>query len=355
VLVVCQGSGWLIEYTSVYANGLPSGLFEHPSLTMPFRQVTMAGRAKGGNGTRMAIRLSLLVALSFAPSLRADERPHKHEPVVYEMAPSISRLKVAFATPSKITVDAEGAVLVADTRAGAVFRTTSSGITSVLADGLTNPVSVTTDEAGNVYVLTRGDGKTSTGRVYQVSPEGERSTLLDRLSAPADVLRDEIGRFIVALPTVNQVVQIDPDGKHTILSRTVKKPVALARGLDGELFVASQTGSVFQLLPNGRIKELASGLKSPADLGVTPDGRLVVADSRLPHLTVIAKGGSKRYATVPVGTVSVDFTSEGNMIIANRHLQAVTRVNTRLSIPCPHCDESIPVILKRPARKKQSF
>ena len=302
----------------------------------------------------MAIGISLLATLLIAPCVRADERPHKHEPVVYEMAPSISRLKVAFATPSKIAIDAEGAVLVADTRAGVVFRTTTSGLTSVLADGLKNPVSVTADDLGNAYVLTRGDGKTSTGRVYQVSPEGERSTLLDRLTAPADVLRDEIGRLIVALPAIDQVRQVDPDGKQTILSRTIKKPVALAHGLDGELFVASATGSVFQLLPNGRVRELASGLKSPADLSVTPDGRLVVADATLPHLTVIAKGGSKRYATVPVGTVSVDFTSEGNMIIANTHLQAVTRVNTRMSIPCPHCDESIPVILKRPG-KKQSF
>lgn len=303
----------------------------------------------------MAIRLSLLAILLIAPGFCADEKPHQHEPIVYEMAPSISRLKVSFATPTKIAIDREGAVLVADTRAGVVFRTTTGGITSVIADGLKNPVGVEADEDGNAYVLTRGDGKTSTGSVYQVSPEGDRVTLHDRLVAPADVLRDEIGRVVVALPNTNQVIQIDPDGRRTILSRLIKKPVALARGRDGELFVASQTGSVFQLLPNGKAKELASGLKSPTDLSVTPNGRLVVADAQLPHLTVIAKGGKKRYATVPVGTVSVGFTAEGNMVIANTHLQAVTRVNTRLTIPCPHCDGEIPVILKRPSKKKQSF
>lgn len=298
--------------------------------------------------------LPLLIVLTTSVCI-ADELSHAHKPVVYPSPPVISRLKVSYATPSRIVIAKDGSILVADTRAGVIFQTTVDGVTSIRANGLKKPVSVVSDKAGNAFVLTRGDSRTGSGAIYQVTPEGDRVTVHDDLDAPSDFVRDEIGNSIITLPESGLVIKIDPDGQRRTLTRDVPKPIAIAKGPNGELFVASSKGSVFQVLPTGAVRELAGDLKSPADLAIGPNGGLVIADIELGHLTVVAKGGKKRYASVPKGTAAVAFDAAGNMVIANKHLQSVTRVTTRMSIPCPHCDGAIPVVLKRPTARRDAF
>ncbi len=302
----------------------------------------------------MTRRVSAIFCVLICVSMTATAQEHSHKTVTLMQAPSISRLKVSYAVPHRATVDPSGNILVADIRAGVVFKTRPDGSTSVLADGLNQPVSVITDEVGNAYIATAGQGKTGAGRIYKVTPEGERETLHGDLTSPTDILRDDTGTFTIALGTKNQIVTVDPDGAVETLCDRIKQPSALARGRDGELFIASRKGQIYQLLANGRIQKLADDLKSPTGLAICHDGRLVVASNDL-KLTVIEKGGVKSFAKVPQGTTDIAFSPRGNMVIVNKLLQSVTRVTTRTQIPCPHCDKPIPVILKKPKPSDTSF
>lgn len=300
-----------------------------------------------------ALAAFLLHGSLSAPAL-ALQADHEHQAVTVTSPPVISRLKVAYAAPRRVAIDSTGHVLVADKRAGVVFRTAPDGVTSVFANGLDQPVGLTTDADGNAYIATAAKGRTGAGRVYRVNREGERETLVTDLTAPADLVRDDTGFITLAL--ADSVVRIDPDGERTVLCRSDERPRALARGLDGELFVATEKGSVFQLLADGVQRPLARGLESASDLAITSDGRLVIADEAATHLIVVAAGeAAKPYAKVPKGTVAVCFSAEGNMIVANAHYQSVTRVTTRMSIPCPHCKARIPLILKRPTPNQAAF
>lgn len=304
----------------------------------------------------MAFRLGSTLCVVFCCGSIAVAQDHSHEPQTLPQAPSISRLKVAFAIPHRVTVDQAGTIFTADIRAGVVFRTAPDGLTSVLADGLNQPVAVRTDEAGNTYIAAAARGRTGAGRIYAVNAEGERQTLAGDLTGPTDFLRAATGELTIALGGKDQIIAIDADGKRKTLCDRISNPTALANGPDGELFIASGKGQVFQLLANGRLQKLADGLKSPTDFGITHDGRLVVAQRDAKQLAVIDRDGTvKQYAKVPQGTVSVAFSPAGNMVIANRSLQSVTRVTTRLSVPCPHCDKSIPVILKKPKPGRAAF
>jgi hypothetical protein len=265
-------------------------------------------------------------------------------------------LKVNYAQPQSLAVDSSGNVIVADARAGVVFRTSPAGETAVLANRLNQPIAIRIDdESGDTFVATAAQGQTGAGCIYRVSPQGERETIHESLTAPVDFLYGGLNPTIVALKK-NQILSLNAEGERELLCDQIKSPTALARGLDGELFVANREGSVFQLLANGRLRELAKDLNKPTDLTMTADGRLVIAESDAKQLTVIEKGGEvKVYAKVPRGTVAVAFSKSGNMVIANRDLRSVTRVTSHLQIPCPHCDQSIPVFLKRPKPAKNSF
>ncbi|MFK7818261.1 MAG: hypothetical protein AB8G99_06065 [Planctomycetaceae bacterium] len=303
------------------------------------------------------LRLSaILCLLAASTNVLADDTPHSHKQITLPQAPSISRLKVDYAQPQDVAVDSKGNVVVADSRAGVVFRTSPDGVTVVLANRLDQPVRVQVDEeTGDTFVITAAQGRTNAGCIYRVSPQGERETIHESLTAPVDFLRTDLDDTIVALKK-DQILRLNPEGQRELLCDQVKSPTALARGVDGELFVANRSGSVFQLLANGRIRELANGLKSPTDLSIAPDGRLIVADREAKQLTVIEKGGEVRvYAKVPRGTIAVAFSKSGNMVIGNRDLQSVTRVTSHLQVPCPHCDKSIPVLLKRPKPPTNSF
>ncbi len=300
------------------------------------------------------LTLAVLLTCGAIPTA-AQEESHPHIPVTIPSAPVISRLKVAFSAPHRVVVADTGDIYVADIRAGVVFRTTPTNVTSVVADGLQQPVGLRLTNSDEIIVLTAGNDRTAQGRIYKVNSSGERSLIAGGLTAPRDVLIDDAGNLTVALHQANRIVRIDPDGERTTLGR-IDRPTALTRGPDGELFVASAAGVVSQLLPDGRVQTLAAGFNTPAGLSIAPDGRLLVVDSGSREIAAIEPERRRSlFARVPVGTVAVAFSREGNMVLANSHLQSVTRVTTRLSVPCPHCSGRIPVVLKRPAPAQTGF
>lgn len=306
----------------------------------------------------MAFRTATTVCLLCIIALPVIAQDHDHHPIVVPSKPVISRIKVSYAVPHRVRTDRANNVLVADTRAGVVFRTAPDGITAVLANGLKEPVGMAADEDGNVYIATAAKGQTAAGHIYKVTPDGDRETLHSGLTGLADIARDENGVFTVALEKQNKIIAINNDGEKTTLSNRIKRPTALAHGQNGELFVASREGKVWQLLPGQKLRQLAGGLKSPSDLAVTPDGRLVVAATGERQLTVIKRGEQpKVFARVLPNTNSIAFSKDGNLIVVNREQQSVTRVTSHFKGVCTHegCNAEVKILFQPPTRKRSAF
>lgn len=306
----------------------------------------------------MAFKTVRSVCLICAIALPAAAQDHDHKPIVVPSKPVISRIKVSYAVPHRVRIDGANNVLVADTRAGVVFRTAPDGITAVLANGLKEPVALASDEDGNVYIATAAKGQTAAGHIYKVTPDGDRETLHSGLTGLSDIARDQNGVLTVALEKQNRVIALREDGNRVTLSDRIKRPTALAHGQNGELFIASRAGQIWQLLPGKKLRKLADGLKSPSDMAVAPDGRLVIAATGERKLTVIKRGEQpKTFANVLPNTISVAFSKDGNMVVANSEQQSVTRVTSRFKGVCTHdgCNAEVKIIFKRPQKKRSAF
>lgn len=315
-------------------------------------------RADDAAGEFMAFRAVTTVCLLSVLCAPAFGQDHDHKPMILPGKPSISRIQVSFAVPHRVRFDGSGNVLVADKRAGVVFRTAPDGITAVLADGLNEPVALATDEDGNAYIATAAKGRTAASEIYKVTPEGDRETLVEGLTGLTDIVRDPSGVLTIALGKQNKVISVDPDGERKVLIDRVAHPTALARGNNGELLIASAKGQVWQLLPGNRLRKLVDDLKSPSDLAVMADGRIVVAATGEKKLTVLQRGEQpKAYAKVLLNTNSIAFSAIGNMVVTNRELQSVTRVTSRFTGTCTHenCDAEVQVILRAPKPKRSAF
>lgn len=303
--------------------------------------------------TRQAAAVVALIS-ALVPRLAAEEpAEHKHTPMSVTSPPVISKLKVAFAIPHRVLVEPDGDVLVADVRAGVVFRVSPRGTTVVLADGLDEPVGLARDRDNNVYVATRAGNKTGLGSVFKVTPDGEREAVCGDLTGVTDIARDRTGNLFVS-NRAGQVLRFNPDGERTIVVSRLGPVTSVLLDQNERLYVANAK-RIVRLDPRGRVIPVAAGFRNLTDLAMTRDGRMVIADREAKKLFVMKKGKPAAYASVPIGTTAVSFTSEGNMLVVNRELQSVTRVTTRMSVPCPHCSKKIPLILKRPTPGHQSF
>lgn len=225
--------------------------------------------------------------------------------------------RAQFDTPSGLAVDATGAVLVADTGNNAVRRVTPDGRVSTLAgDGVAgyrdgpasearfnSPLGIAVDQAGRIIVA-----DTYNDRIRAIGLDGTVTTLAGssqpglvdgpgadaRFDTPSGIAVDGMGRIYVA-DTGNGLVRII---ETTGLVRTAPifaggsmRPVGVAIGAEGELYVSDERGRVLAVLPGGDTRTLAGSLpgfrdgpgaesrfRSPGGLALAGPRRLVVAD-----------------------------------------------------------------------------
>lgn len=127
--------------------------------------------------------------------------------------------------PLRLTVDAGGNIYVTEWGRGRVRRIAPSGIITTVAgngtkglggDGgparhaqLLHPGATTSDRAGNVYIA-----DTDNGRIRKISPGGTITSLPQRFEMPSNLTVDDAGRLYVK--TRGEVVlRVDPDGLVT--------------------------------------------------------------------------------------------------------------------------------------------
>lgn len=159
-----------------------------------------------------------------------------------------------FNYPWDVTIDANGNMLIADKDNRKIRKITLAGVVSTIAgDGTTgnkegipgsfnNPMYVTTDIAGNIYVADRNNNKirkiASNGEVSTFAGDGS-TTLLNQ---PQGVAIDKNGNLIVVDQKNYRIKQISPAGTITNIAGSGTKGYS-----DGDLGkpLTAQIGDVF--------------------------------------------------------------------------------------------------------------
>ncbi len=204
-----------------------------------------------------------------------------------------------FSGASGNTFDAQGDLFQSNIAASRVDRVTPDGTRSVFASGglISNPVGLTHDSDGNLYVANCGNNTISKHTTQGASVFSSTFAL----NCPNGLTIDDEDNLYVANFGNGNIVRLTPEGSFSVLAQTPSSTSKPAGGNghiifgNGRLYVVSNaTHQVFELLLDGTLNLVAgSGVRGRADgplleaqfslpngIGLSPDGRtLYVNDS----------------------------------------------------------------------------
>jgi len=152
--------------------------------------------------------------------------------------------------------------------------------------GIGDPLGMTFDDTGSLYVTQRGDASQSvaSGSIYKITPGGSASRWLDNLSGPRRIVwaggtsyGDNL--YVAEIGPTRDVLKIALDGTTTTLANISTAPHALALDRTGNygslLYTATRgTQNIYSISTTGSVSQFSSfppqGLGGPLDLVFDP-------------------------------------------------------------------------------------
>ncbi len=194
--------------------------------------------------------------------------------------------------PTSVTIDNGGTLYIADTGNHRVRKVTPNGyIAAATNGGLLTPVYALPDNAGNIYIA-----DATAGKILIAGSNGVPATLAQNLKSPRGLALDATGNLYVAESEAAAVRRIAQDRSQTTLAPgTWQIPRGVAVDLSGNVFVAD-TGlqQILEVDPSGKLTVVAgtgvpgfSGdgasakqaqLGYPWDVALGPNGATAIAD-----------------------------------------------------------------------------
>jgi uncharacterized protein (TIGR03437 family) len=181
---------------------------------------------------------------------------------------------------------------------------------TTIASQLNNPLSVTVDTQGSVYIADSGNN-----RIVQVTAAGT-SSIFAKIAGPLALAVDALGHVVAADAT--QIWKIASDGSATSLITGLNSPAGMTFALDGTLLIAdtganiirqlSTSGSLTIIAGTGTAGFVGDGtpalgamLNAPSGVAIGSDGTLFVADSGNNRIRTLTKAAVA--AVAPTVTV----------------------------------------------------
>jgi hypothetical protein len=234
-------------------------------------------------------------------------------------------LSSGISNPASVATDAAGDVFVANegnntveefSPAGAVVRTLSSGISE--------PDSVATDAAGDVFVANLGSNT-----VEEFSSAGALvQTLSSGVNFPESVATDAAGDVFVANFVNSTVEEFSPAGALVqTLSSGISEPVSVATDVAGDVFVANQgSNAVEEFSAAGALlRTLSSGISVPVSVATDAAGDVFVANQGSNAVKEFSAAGALlRTLSSGISTPqSLATDAAGDVFVANQGSNAV--------------------------------
>ena len=155
------------------------------------------------------------------------------------------------------------------------------------------------------------------------------------LLRPRRLLVESDGRIVVADWAAGTVVEVDPEGRHSLLATGLHEPAGLARDPFGVVYVSTHAGGmtgaggIHRLIPGDDPQPLVDGLTGPTDLAFGPDGYLYVACFHEDSILKVGPDGGMAMivATVPA-PAALAFDPAGVLHVASSTDGALFRITS---------------------------
>jgi DNA-binding beta-propeller fold protein YncE/PKD repeat protein len=178
--------------------------------------------------------------------------------------------------PLAIASDAAGNIYVANQGNNTVSMISTSGGVSTFASGFYQPDALAFDGSGNLYVA---NALTDPSTISKVTPAGVVSTFASGFAYPSALAFDGTKNLYVANPGNNTVSKVTPAGVVSTFASGFGYPTGLAFDGGGNLYVANWTSNtVSKVTPAGVVSTFASGFNGPMGLAFDGSGNLYVAN-----------------------------------------------------------------------------
>lgn len=298
------------------------------------------------------VSLTVCMCLYSSSALQAQiDFPHHHQVIELESAPIINRIPLKTRQIRRIAEESDGSLLIAEWETGSLIRLSPEGESERIAIGLNQPSGVISSVSGEIFLTLYAAGIEGAGELVRIDSMGDTHRVLGGLNSPSDLVVSPQGSLVLCEYTTGRILQLDDTGEAELLTDEVASPTALAYDSAGTLYIASRTdGAIYRRMFDGSIERVQVGLQHPSDIHIHRNGMLIVLNSQTGLMTAWNPQTRKvvSYAQVPAETTCLCFDSENNFVIGHWEYNFLMRITRHLSLPCPHCNERIPLHLVPP-------
>jgi DNA-binding beta-propeller fold protein YncE len=210
----------------------------------------------------------------------------------------------------------DGAGKLFETGSHSIFKFTPDGKKSAFATGIKDPVDLTFDGKGNLFVSDGGSHS-----ILKFTPNGKKSTFASGLSAYVGSVYylafDAKGNLFVLDQNTHSIFKFTPDGKKSTFASGLTLPHDLAIDRSGNLFVADSDGTILKFTPDGTKSTFASGLSRPWDMAVDGAGNLFVVDNENHSILKFSADGTQSTFATGLDPIEVAFDPLGNLFASD--------------------------------------
>jgi sugar lactone lactonase YvrE len=223
-----------------------------------------------------------------------------------------------------LTVDAAGNLFVADGHS--VLKFTVDGTKTTFATGFEEPLGVSFDSKGNLFVSDVGSNS-----IYKLTPEGKKSTFTSGVSS-VGMAFDRSDNLFVSHD--DSIFKFTPEGVKSTFVSGLGNPIDLAFDGAGNLFVVDMAvrdarigRSILRFSPDGTKSRFASGLDHASDVAVDGAGNLFVtevtaADASSHSILKFSTDGTKNIFASTLGAAEPSGLAcdrSGTVFVSNKH------------------------------------
>jgi sugar lactone lactonase YvrE len=233
-------------------------------------------------------------------------------------------------SPRDLRVDSSDNIWVLN-HAQALIKITPAGIQSTFNTGIFSQRHFDLDASGNLYIVGSSITAAAGNALVRVTPAGTVTTLVGNgLANPIGVVVDGDGNFVVANYTDNTLSKISSTGRITPFVNGLNRPQGLAVDGPGNVYVAnSGANTIVRVTPAGGTSVFASGLNNPYALKFDSNGNLLVANSGNSTIARVSPAGavSTFAQSIASSPQVIKYDAAGNLYIINSDAK-LSKLNT---------------------------